>query len=97
MSDKKWEYCNVRVTTFREGTGDVTEQIEVILPGDKVEKKTGHGHGVVTVLNELGAEGWDVFEMGTTIWLKRKSHAAKARHTDSHLKSGITDLDGDGD
>lgn len=98
MSDKRWEYCNVRVTTLREGTGEVTEHIEILLPGDKVETKTGHGHGVVTVLNELGADGWEVFEMASSIWLKRKAHAPKAvGRLDPHKKTGITDLDGDGD
>jgi hypothetical protein len=81
MSDKRWEYCNVRVITVREGSGEVTEQIEIVLPGGQVENKTEHGHGVVKVLNELGAHGWEVFEMGASIWLKRKRHA-KARHAD---------------
>src|SRR5688572_28428241 len=77
MSEKRWEYCHVRVVTHKDGSGEVTEQIEVVLPGDRVEMKTGHGYGVVAVLNELGADGWEVFEMAP-IWLKRKLHASKA-------------------
>ena len=71
LERRRWEYCRLTVETLREGSGEVTENIKVVLPGSKVEKKTGHGTGVVDVLNELGAEGWEVFDMSGGIWLKR--------------------------
>lgn len=61
------------VVTYRDGSGQVTEQIE-ISTYHKVESRTEHdGHGVVTVLNELGAKGWEVFDVRGPIWLKRKA------------------------
>ena len=72
MSYKRWEYCRVSVVTYRDGTGQVTEQIE-ISRFNNVEQRTEHGgHGLVTVLNELGAKGWEVFDVGASVWLKRK-------------------------
>ena len=93
MSETRWEYCHVKITTYRDGTGPVTENIEIALPGGEVDTKTGQGHGAVQVLNELGAEGWEVFDMASGIWLKRKLHNQARRG----VKTGITDLDGDGD
>jgi hypothetical protein len=68
----RWEYCKVTVVTHRSAANEVSEQIEIRRYHD-VDTLTLHGgNGLVDVLNELGAKGWNVFDFSGGVWLKRK-------------------------
>jgi hypothetical protein len=69
----RWEYCKVIYTAVREGTGGVDEMLAIHLPDGTARNERGTGNGMVTVLNELGADGWEVFNLtDRAAWLKRE-------------------------
>jgi len=73
----KWEYCAVYVALYRDGTGGGTrELLSVQMPGEP-QKGVTNPLGVIGLLNELGADGWELVDVENTVWyLKRRKGAA---------------------
>jgi len=73
----KWEYCAVYVALYRDGTGGGTrELLSVQMPGEPQNGVT-NPLGVIGLLNELGADGWELVDVENSVWyLKRRKGAA---------------------
>ena len=73
----KWEYCAVYIALYRDGTGGGTrELLSVQMPGEP-QKGVTNPLGVIGLLNELGADGWELVDVENTVWyLKRRKGAA---------------------
>ena len=73
----KWEYCAVYVALYRDGTGGGTrELLSVQMPGEP-QKGVTNPLGVIGLLNELGADGWELVDVESSVWyLKRRKGAA---------------------
>ena len=73
----KWEYCAVYVALYRDGTGGGTrELLSVQVPGEP-QKGVTNPLGVIGLLNELGADGWELVDVESSVWyLKRRKGAA---------------------
>ena len=73
----KWEYCAVYVAFYRDGTGGGTrELLSVQMPGEP-QKGVTNPLGVIGLLNELGADGWELVDVESSVWyLKRRKGAA---------------------
>ena len=70
-----WEYCAVKVAAlYREGSdpaGTMRELLTVRMPGAN-EASASHPFGLVGLLNQLGAEGWELVDAENgTWWMKR--------------------------
>ena len=72
---QRWEYCAVTVTLYRDGAGGPPrELLEIRLPGAHAASVT-NPYGLVGLLNQLGAEGWELVDVEAgTFYLKRKRH-----------------------
>ena len=73
----KWDYCAVYVALYRDGTGGGTrELLSVQMPGEP-QKGVTNPLGVIGLLNELGADGWELVDVENSVWyLKRRKGAA---------------------
>jgi hypothetical protein len=72
---QKWEYCLVQVTQYREGSdpGHVRELLYVTMPGAN-KTSASHPLGSLGLLNQLGAEGWELVDVEPTgFYMKRKT------------------------
>jgi hypothetical protein len=71
----RWEYCVVHVVQYREG-GDpnleTRELLSITLPG-AARTSVSHPLGSIGLLNQLGAEGWELVQVAANgIYLKRQ-------------------------
>lgn len=68
----KWEHCAVYVALYRDGTGGGTrELLSVQMPGEP-QKGVTNALGVIGLLNELGADGWELVDVeNSVLYLKR--------------------------
>ena len=73
---KKFEYCVVNVTFYRDGTSNETlELLEVTMPGAHKASAT-NTFGSLGLLNALGSEGWELVDFeGGAFYMKRKVHS----------------------
>ncbi len=71
-----WEYCVVHVALYRDGadpTGEPRELLSITLPGAR-STSTSHPLGSIGLLNQLGAEGWELVQVAANgIYLKRQT------------------------
>jgi hypothetical protein len=69
---KKWEYCVVNITTYREGSGGPPiELLFVTMPGAHQASAT-NAFGSVGLLNKLGSQGWELIDVEAgAFYLKR--------------------------
>jgi hypothetical protein len=67
-----WEYCAVDVTTYISGSGGGPQELlSIRLPGNP-RKDVTNSHGLIGLLNELGAKGWELVDVEAgTFYLKR--------------------------
>jgi hypothetical protein len=71
----RFEYCNVKVTLYREGSdpGPARELLTLHLPGE-APKGVNEPAGLMGLLNALGSEGWELVDVESgTYWLKRRA------------------------
>lgn len=72
---QKFEYCNVKVTLFREGgdPGPARELLTLHLPGAP-PASVPLSVDLMGLLNQLGSEGWELVDFESGIyWLKRNA------------------------
>ena len=75
---ENWEYCTVHAATYRDGTGMTRELLTITLPGAH-PASAQNAYGLVGLLNQLGAEGWELFDVkANTFYLKRNVTSKKA-------------------
>ncbi len=68
----KWEYCQISIALFRDGSGGGTQELlEITLPGARPAGIT-HPFGSNGLLNQLGSEGWELVDVESgNLYLKR--------------------------
>ena len=74
----KWEHCAVSVAIYNEGTGGGPQELlSIRLPGAH-SKSVTNAYGLVGLLNQLGAQGWELVDVESgTFYLKRPKHTKK--------------------
>ena len=73
-----WEYCAVSVAIYNEGTGGGPQELlSIRLPGAH-SKSVTNTYGLVGLLNQLGAQGWELVDVESgTFYLKRPKRMKK--------------------
>jgi hypothetical protein len=70
-----WEYCIVHVVLYRDGSepaGEPRELLSITRPGAQ-RAPASHPLGSIGLLNQLGAEGWELVQVASSgMYLKRQ-------------------------
>ena len=74
----KWEYSVVSVAIYDEGSGGGPQELLSIRLPDAHSKSVTNKYGVVGLLNQLGAQGWELVDVESRRFYLKRPKQTKA-------------------